>query len=110
MVKTKPLEGCVIDNAQKPTGKNATCVYDIVRSGEVVYVGMTSNPEKRLQDHRSRGVAPDGATLVVHKWHSSRQKSRIAGNWLREKGKEAIKALSLAKKVMKPIIRESIET
>jgi len=54
---------------------NRACVYDIVYKGEVVYVGMTNNPDKRLVNHLWTGVAPKGAILSVHKWYSTREEA-----------------------------------
>lgn len=51
------------------------CVYDIVLKGEVIYVGMTNNPERRLKQHRCTGVAPEGAEMHVFKWYSSRERA-----------------------------------
>jgi len=54
------------------------CVYDIVWKGEVVYVGMTSDTEKRLKSHRASGVAPDdSAKLVLHKWYTTRKEAAL---------------------------------
>ena len=51
------------------------CVYDIVLNGEVIYVGMTRDPVSRMSSHRSKGTAPAGSKLVVHKWYSTREKA-----------------------------------
>ena len=55
--------------------KDKACVYDIVLKGEVIYVGMTNNPKKRLQGHRTSGVAPEGSDLFVHKWYPTRREA-----------------------------------
>lgn len=77
MQNTELIHNRVINNDYAPANKKEACVYDIFLNGEVVYVGMTNNPEKRLSSHISSGVAPDGANLVVHKWYQTREKALI---------------------------------
>ena len=85
------------------------CVYDIVHKGEVVYVGMTNNPKKRLHSHKSSGIAQNGAELFVHKWYETRKEAKIA-EAMRQDELEPIlcKDRSIHHKIHRKMIIESL--
>lgn len=49
-----------------------TALYKIVEGDEVLYVGITTNPATRFQNHRVAGIAPRGSELVVVRWYADR--------------------------------------
>lgn len=56
-----------------------TAVYDIVIGGrQVIYVGMSSNPERRMREHRATGFFPTKARMRVYRWFDSRYEANIA--------------------------------
>lgn len=54
-------------------GAQMIAVYDILRDGQVVYVGITDNPQVREHQHKSSRRVPRRATLVVVDWFKTRR-------------------------------------
>lgn len=55
-----------------------TCVYDIVRNGEVIYVGLTADPKARMAQHRARRTVPKDSVMVVHRWYEDKDSALFA--------------------------------
>jgi hypothetical protein len=54
------------------------CVYDILVDGELVYVGCTRDPKKRIWYHKARGKVPRSAVLKVRRRFASHGRALIA--------------------------------
>lgn len=54
-----------------------TAVYDLLVDGEVVYVGCSSRPKFRLQEHRSRCPDFKTARLRIYAWYKSELRAQV---------------------------------
>lgn len=55
-----------------------TALYEAHVEGELVYIGITNNPERRLAFHKARGTLPRNAEMNVVRWHRTRQSAEKA--------------------------------
>lgn len=80
MVGRKPVPTLRAKRARngKAKKKVLTALYDVVSAGEVVYVGITSRPKARFNAHKTRGLIPKDAEMVVVEWYDERAKAEAA--------------------------------
>ena len=46
-----------------------TCVYDLYVDGQLVYVGCSRHPDRRLKAHKKTGLVPAHVVLGVVRWY-----------------------------------------
>lgn len=52
-------------------------VYDLIVDDETVYVGSSSNPKRRLAEHKSRRPELREARLRIYAWYRSRLSAEV---------------------------------
>lgn len=55
-----------------------TCVYDVYAGDDLIYVGASRNPTRRLRDHKSSGLIPATATIKIVRWYTNHAKAMAA--------------------------------
>ena len=60
--------------------KGKYCLYVLIKSKKPIYVGITTNSEKRKRQHKLKGK--DFDRLVIIKYYNTKQEALIAENSL----------------------------
>lgn len=58
--------------SSKGAGMSRCALYDLKVDGEVWYVGITSNPSRRIAQHKASHLFPAHVSMTIVRWYTTR--------------------------------------